>query len=103
MKKPLGRWEEVSAVVFKKKHTRIPLAAGDTMRITLKGEALICAVAAGLVPATEDGRGYNIGPFLKFWEAFSMMLPKELEEDPDEVKKIIEMIEEHRNQRTNQK
>ena len=41
---------------------------------TLKGKALNAANEAGLIPAASSGDGYNIAPFLKFWELFSPML-----------------------------
>lgn len=41
--------------------------------LTLKGAALAAAIEAGLVPRLPSGDGYNIAPFLKFWELF---LPK---------------------------
>lgn len=41
---------------------------------TLKGKALICAIDAGLVPEASDGEGYNIAPFLRFWEMFEPLL-----------------------------
>lgn len=75
----------------------MPLADGDAMKISLKGEALLCAVESGLVQETADGTGYNIGPFLRFWSAFSLMLPKEIREQPEDIQKIIKMIEEYRN------
>lgn len=87
-------------VTFRKKYTRLPLADGDEMRISLKGDALLCAVEAGLIPETADGGGYNIGPFLRFWDAFSLLLPKEVKEQPEDIQKVIQMIEEYRNQRT---
>lgn len=86
--------------MFRKKFTRLPMADGDVVGISLKGEALLCAVEAGLVQETADGNGYNIGPFLKFWEAFSLMLPNESKEQPEDIQKIIQMVEEYRNQRT---
>ena len=41
---------------------------------TLKGKALNAANEAGLIPAASSGDGYNIAPFLKFWELFSPAL-----------------------------
>ena len=37
------------------------------VRITLKGKAILAATKVGLCPHTEDG--YDIGKFLKFWDA----------------------------------
>jgi len=84
--------------MFRKKFTRLPLADGDRMGISLKGEAMLCAIEAGLVQETADGTGYDIGPFLRFWDAFSMMLPKEVKEQPEDIQNIVKMIEEYRNQ-----
>lgn len=86
--------------MFRKKYPLLPMAEGEEIRISLKGKALICAIDSGLVQETGNGSGYNIGPFLKFWDEFSLLLPKEIEENPDEAKKIIEMIEKCRNQGT---
>ncbi len=84
--------------MFKKKVTTVPLENGDVMQITLKGTALLHAIDAGLVQETADGRGYNIGPFLKFWENFSRLLPAELKEGPDDLPNILEMIQKQGNQ-----
>lgn len=68
------------------------------MKISLKGEALLCAIEAGLVQATTDGGGYDVGPFLKFWDAFSLLLPKCVEDHPDEIQNVVKMVKEYRNQ-----
>ena len=43
---------------------------------TLKGIALVMAAESGLIPEREDG--YNIAPFLRFWELFEPELHKAL-------------------------
>lgn len=48
---------------------------------TLKGKALIAAVDAGLVK--HEKKGYNVAPFMKFWESFSPDVEKLLEEHYD--------------------
>lgn len=84
--------------MFRKKHPLLPMAEGDTIKISLKGKALLCAVETGIVEESADKSGYNIGPFLKFWEEFSLFLPKEVKEQPDDAKEVINMVEEYRNQ-----
>jgi hypothetical protein len=84
--------------MFRKKYTRLPMTDGGAAKISLKGEALLCAVEAGLVQETADGNGYSIAPFLKFWDEFSLMLPKEIKEQPDDTKKVAKMVKEYRNQ-----
>lgn len=50
---------------------------------TIKGEALRCAIKAGMVGRSKDGKGYDIAPFLAFWEllepriVFELMTAKE--------------------------
>ena len=41
---------------------------------TLKGKALICAIDAGLILEASEGEGYNIAPFLRFWEMLEPLL-----------------------------
>lgn len=79
----------------RKKYTRVALPG--TARISLKGEALLCAVDAGLVQESANGSGYNIGPFLKFWEEFSLLLPNKIKEQPDDTQDVVEMVEKYRN------
>ncbi len=39
---------------------------------------MLAAIEAGLILETETGDGYNIAPFLRFWEMFSPALEKAL-------------------------
>lgn len=41
---------------------------------TLKGAAMVEAIEAGLVPKSSGGDGWNIAPFLRFWENFAPLL-----------------------------
>lgn len=41
---------------------------------TLKGAAMIEAIEAGLVPKSSSGDGWNIAPFLRFWDNFAPLL-----------------------------
>lgn len=41
---------------------------------TLKGAAMVEAIEAGLVPKTSIGDGWNIAPFLRFWDNFAPLL-----------------------------
>ncbi len=52
--------------------------------ITLKGRALVMAVDAGLIQEAKTADGYNIVPFLRFWEAFSPLLDQTLKEGGEE-------------------
>ena len=47
---------------------------------TLKGKALAAAAAAGMIPETPAADGYDIAPFLKFWDAFLPALHQALRE-----------------------
>lgn len=47
---------------------------------TLKGKALTAATDAGMIPETPAADGYNIAPFLRFWDAFSPALNQALQE-----------------------
>lgn len=47
---------------------------------TLKGKALVAAQSVGLIPAASAGDGYNIAPFLRFWDAFSPALQEVFED-----------------------
>ena len=57
----------------------------------LKGKALILAVDAGLVQP--QGEGYNITPFLKFWDRFEPLLKEERQQ---RLEKTLEMLEHKR-------
>lgn len=48
---------------------------------TLKGKALICAIDAGLIPEASEGEGYNIAPFLRFWEMLEPLLKTAADEE----------------------
>lgn len=87
-----------------KKHRYVPhyVPIDNMVKISLKGSALICAVEAGLIQETADGNGYNIGPFLKFWNDFSSMLPKEVKEQPDDIQEVAKMVKEYRDQGADQ-
>ena len=52
-----------------------PLKSGEKYAFdSLKGKALIAAEEAGMIPAAKSGDGYNVAPFLKFWELFTPAL-----------------------------
>ena len=38
---------------------------------SLKGKALAAASEAGMIPPASSGDGFNIAPFLKFWDLFA--------------------------------
>lgn len=40
----------------------------------LKGGAMVKAIEAGLVPKSSSGDGWNIAPFLRFWDNFAPLL-----------------------------
>ena len=42
----------------------------ETAAATLKGQAMLAAIDAGMVPRAKTADGYNIKPFLVFWEKF---------------------------------
>ncbi len=69
---------------------------------TLKGIALLEAIEIGLVWETEDGKGYDIGPFLRFWENILPLISGSLKESTDEIDQIKNVFEEQCNQGTNQ-
>ena len=51
-------------------------ANGAVAVASLKGVALIMAIDAGLVPKAKRADGWNIAPFLRFWDGFSPLLEK---------------------------
>ena len=51
---------------------------------------LLEAVEAGLIQKGDGG--YDIGPFLRFWDAFSKYLPFKGEERPNEMGDLLEML-----------
>ncbi len=53
------------------------------MIATLKGQALLIAIDAGMVPEAKTADGYNIAPFLRFWDGFSSLLEQALNEPND--------------------
>lgn len=46
---------------------------------TLKSKALVAAIETGLVPKAKTADGYDIAPFLRFWDAFSGPLKEAME------------------------
>ena len=58
--------------------------------ISLKGLALLEAGEAGLIQKCDGG--YDIGPFLRFWDAFSKYLPLKGKERPNEMGDLLEML-----------
>lgn len=44
------------------------------LAVTLKGAAMIEAIEAGLIPKSSRGDGWNIAPFLRFWDNFAPLL-----------------------------
>ena len=58
--------------------------------ISLKGLAMAEAVDAGLIQ--KGNGGYDIGPFLRFWDAFSKYLPHKGKERPNEMRDLLEML-----------
>ena len=55
---------------------------------TLKGRALLMAIDAGLVPEAQTADGYNIAPFMRFWNAFSPLLEQALDK-PEDVPEVL--------------
>lgn len=41
---------------------------------TLKGAAMVEAIEPGLIPKSSSGDGWNIAPFLRFWDNFAPLL-----------------------------
>ena len=62
---------------------------------TLKGQAMLAAIDAGMVPKAKTADGYNIKPFLDFWDRFLPMLEKAAKETHD----FSEMLHCEREQR----
>ncbi len=56
----------------------------EKMIATLKGQALLIAIDAGMVPEAKTADGYNIAPFLRFWDGFSSLLEQALNK-PDDI------------------
>lgn len=46
----------------------------------LKGQALVMAIDAGLVRKAQTADGYDIAPFLRFWDLFSPLIDEMLDE-----------------------
>lgn len=78
--------------IFKKKFTYVHMPELYEAKINLKGTALLAAIETGLIQETADGTGYDIGPFLRFWNEFSLSLPQEMKERPSKIQDIAEMI-----------
>lgn len=53
----------------------------QSAKSTLKAQALVAAIEAGLAPKAKTAEGYNIAPFLRFWDSFSAPLQKALEKE----------------------
>lgn len=66
---------------------------------TLKGKALTAAADAGMIPQTPAADGYNIAPFLKFWDAFSPALKQALREAEERGQQSGGVFGQKRNQR----
>lgn len=49
------------------------------LAVTLKGAAVLAAIDTGLVSESSDGEGWDIAPFLRFWEKFEPLLVKTLD------------------------
>ncbi len=56
----------------------------EEMIATLKGQALLIAIDAGMVPKAKTADGYNIAPFLRFGGRFALLLGQALDK-PDDV------------------
>ncbi len=59
--------------------TAIKETGPATAKVTLKSRALAAAIEAGLVQKAKTAEGYDIGPFLRFWDAFSVPLKEAME------------------------
>lgn len=59
--------------------------------ITLKGRAVLSAIDAGL--CCEDEDGYEVGPFLKFWEDFEPQMNAALE---NKIQEVFDQERQHR-------
>lgn len=89
MRKGKWRWP------FKNRFTRVPHE--PYAKTTLKEKAILCAVDVGVIQDVGDGTGYNVEPFLKFWDKFSLLLCEEIKEVLGCPQEIVKMVEEHRN------
>lgn len=68
----------------------------ENTNVTLKGLAMLAAIDSGLVPEDPSVDGYNIAPFLRFWELFSPSLEKTLED----AKNVPEVLHQQCESRT---
>lgn len=67
---------------------------GETAAPTLKGVAITAAIEAGLVQRLPSGDGYNIAPFLKFWDLFAKKAENAFQNDGN----FSEMVKKEGNQ-----
>lgn len=49
----------------------------------MKGQALLLAIDTGLIQINKTTRTYNIAPFMKFWDMFSITLDRALKDGID--------------------
>lgn len=59
--------------------------------VTLKGQAMLAAIDAGMVPKAKTADGYNIKPFLNFWDRFLPALQEQFCKYDD----VVRMVNEH--------
>lgn len=59
-------------------------------KATIKGIALLMAIDSGLIRKT--WKGYDIGPFLRFWDDFREFLEFVKEEHPDNFENLLDVI-----------
>ena len=59
---------------FVKGATHMKSRKQPELAATLKGAAMVEAIEAGLVPNSSGGDGWNIAPFLRFWDNFAPLL-----------------------------
>ncbi len=59
---------------FVKGATHMKSRKQPELAATLKGAAMVEAIEAGLVPKSSGGDGWNIAPFLRFWDNFAPLL-----------------------------
>ncbi len=81
----------MSSIFGKKKLRMVPPSGG--FDLSVKGLILLEAIETGVVRETADGKGYDIGPFMKFLNHISPLFPDRLKENPGEVDKIMSVLE----------
>ncbi len=89
----------MSIIFGRKKFTFVPQSENDFI-LSIKGLALLDAIETGLVRETPDGNGYDIGPFLNFWNRMLPLFPDSFKERPGEIEQIMEVLKKQRNQGT---